>query len=300
MNINSRHSLAILAVLLALPVQAQTPEPRPQGGPAKPVAPVKPGAPAAQPRTEAALEAVRTKVLAGDADRAAYEELVAAIRGSYGNLGQSTPDAITVRSRLVAAVDDIYARAKQAKIAPEEFSALKVDLLDAQLEDTLAGMATTPGEKGVDALAAGVKQVADASQELDPGTAEWRTRAQALIDGLKKKATPEPVDLEPLREELAHARAMRSEVVLEKRATSKGATQTDFTRARNHLSDLLELQARNDPEARELQKKLVSAIDDLEHRAAEAALTKADFESLRKELVQRGRMALAERSKPHG
>lgn len=300
MKSNSRRTLAVLAALLALPVAAQTPAPRPQSGPAKPAAPAKPAVPSARARIETGLETMRTKVLAGDADRAAYEELVGAIKSNYAALEQSTPDASTVRARLVAGIDDMYARAKQSKIAPEEFTALKVDLIDAQLADTLAATATNPDAKGVEALSAGVKQLADASQELDPGSAEWRARAQTLLDGLKKEAKLEPAALEPLQQELAHGRAMRWEAVLEKRATAKAATPTDFMRARNHVSDLLELQSRNDPEARELQKKLVGTIDDLERRASEAPLTSADFESLRKELAQRGRTTLPDKAKPHG
>jgi len=295
MNSTSRRCLSVLAILLALPAQAQTPAPaKPKGAAPKAESPT----PSA--RIATGLEAMRAKVLAGDADRAAYEELVGAIKADYAALEQSTPDANTVRTRLVAGIDDMYSRAKESKIAPEEFTALKADLLDAHLADTLAALAAKPDGKGLEALATSVGQLADASAELDPGTAEWRAHAQTLLDGLKKEAKLEPAALEPLREELAHARAMRWEAVLEKRATAKAATPTDFMRARNHVSDLLELQSQKDPGARELQQKLLATIDDLEQRAAGAALTKADFESLRKEIAQRGRTALAEKAKPKG
>lgn len=320
MNSTSRHALALLALLLALPAQAQEPKPKPKpapqpapqpapepapqpapdGEPGRQTPPAKPLAPATQSRVETALDAVRQKVLAGEADRSAYEDLVAAIRGSYGPLEQSTPNAVTVRARLVEAVDDIYARAKRAKIAPEEFAALRVELLDADVECALAALATAPDAKSLESFGAAYKPLADAAQELDPTAAEARTRMQALLDGLKKKPALEAADVEPLHEELAHARALRSESLLEKRATAKGATPTDFARARNHVSDLLELQARRDPDVSGLQKKLVAAIDELERRAAEGMLTRADFESLRKEITQRGRTALTEKGKPHG
>jgi hypothetical protein len=249
---------------------------------------------------DTAFETVRQKVLAGDTDLAAYEELVGAIGTSYGALAQSTPDASSVRTRLVAGLDDIYARAKKGKIAPEEFSALRVEMLDAQMHTLLSEAASGTGAKGSDVLGTGLKQLADASQELDPATGEWRTRAQTLLDELKKKPAFEAADLEPLTEELTHAATLRSEALLEKRAGAKAATPIDFDRVRNHMSDLLELQGRKDPSARELQSKLSAAIDELEQRSAGAALTRADFESLKKELVQRGRAALAEKPKPKG
>ena len=115
------------------------------------------------------------------------------------------------RTRLVAGLDDIYARAKTGKIAPEEFSALRIEMLDAQMHTLLAEAASGIGEQGSDVLGTGLKQLADASQELDPATAEWRTRAQTLLDELKKKPAPEPTDLEPLNEELTHAATLRSE-----------------------------------------------------------------------------------------
>lgn len=123
---------------------------------------------------------------------------------------------------------------------------------------------------------------------------------QSLLARLKQQAVPEPADLAALQEELAFARMLRAESLLEKHATSKGANPTDFARARNHVSDLLELQSRRDPEARELRKRLLAAIDELEQRAAQATLTRADFESLRKDLAQRGATAPAEKQKPHG
>jgi hypothetical protein len=66
------------------------------------------------------------------------------------------------------------------------------------------------------------------------------------------------------------------------------------------MSDLLDLQGRKDPSARELKQKLSAAIDELEQKSSGAALTRADFESLRKDLVQRGRAAQAEKPKPKG
>jgi hypothetical protein len=302
MNSKSRRSLALMAVLLALPAQAQEPKPDPKPAPPKPA----PAAPAAVSRSaaskvEMALESVSKKVLAGDADRAVYEEAVGAINSSFDNLQQSTPSTQSVRTRMIAVLDDIYARAeKKAKIAPEEFTALRVDVIDANLHGVLAKAATQPGEDAMKAVESGLKQLADVSAEVDPGTAEWRNRAQTLVDELKKKPAAGAADYEPLLGELAHARAMRAESMLEKRATSKSASPTDFARARNYTADMLELQSRSDPEARELQKKLVSSIDELEQRAAQSPLTRADFESLRKELAQRGRTALAEKQKPHG
>jgi chromosome segregation ATPase len=294
MNSKSRRSLALMAVLLGLPAQAQITKPGTEP------APPKPAAPATQARVEAALESVRQRVLAGDNDRAAYDEAVGAIRSSFENLQASTPDTQSVRSRLVAALDDIYARAKQGQIAAEEFAALRVEVLDASLQDALARLATQSGSGGLKAVESALKQLADAARELDPGTAGWQSRAQALLDELKQKPAAGAAEIEPLQSELAHARALRAEVLLEKHATQKSATATDFARMRNHVSDMLELQARLDPQARELQQKLAAAIDELEQRAAQSQLTRADFESLRKELAQRGRTALAEKHKPKG
>jgi len=297
MNSNSRRCLSVLAILLALPALAQTPAP----APAKPKsAPPKAESPTPRARIDTAYEAARARVLAGDTDRAAYTELVGAINGGYGALAQSTPDSSTVRTRLVAALDDIYARAKTGKIAPEEFAALRIEMLDAQMHTLLAEAASGIGEQGSDVLGTGLKQLADASQELDPGTPEWRTRAQTLLDDLKKKPAPEPADLEPLNEELTHAAALRSEALLEKRAVAKAATSIDFARVRNHMSDLLDLQGRKDPSARELKERLSTLIDELEQRSPGATLTRADFETLRKDLVQRGHAAQAEKQKPKG
>src|SRR5689334_17460148 len=291
MNSQSRPFLILMALPLALPARAQEPKPVPPAAPAAPAAPAK-EATGARSRIDSAFEALRQKALAGDKDRAAYQELVAAIRGGYGVLEHATPNTEVVRKRLSLAVDDLFERSQRAKIAPEELGALRVELLDADLQCLLAQLAAQPNAQGLEALSASYKQLADAVGELDPSAAEGRTRAQALLDGLKSKPAVEPADLEPLTEELAHARAQRAEVLLEKRAVAKGATKTDYARARDHVSDLLELQSKRDPEARELQKKLVGAIEELERRGAESSLTHADFESLRKELAQRGRTAL--------
>ncbi len=294
MNRHSRRTLIILATLLALPVEAQVAAPRSQSAPAKPAAP------GLRTRIDLALEAARARVLAGDLDKAAYEELVTAIRESFGGLEHATPDASSVRARLVAAVDDIYTRARSARIAPDEFAALRVDVLDAELASTLAETSAHPAETGLDPLTAGLKELADAAQAVDPATSEWRARAEALLAGLRKKAVVEAADLVPLGEELAHARALRAEALLEKHATEKVATPTDFARARNHIADHLELQSKHDPKARELQKKLLAALDALEHRAGESGLTRADFDELRKQLTLRARAALADEQKPRG
>jgi len=60
------------------------------------------------------------------------------------------------------------------------------------------------------------------------------------------------------------------------------------------------MQGQKDPSARELKQKLSAAIDELEHKSSGAALTRAEFESLKKELVQRGRAAMGEKPKPKG
>lgn len=305
MNSLSQRSLVLLALLLALPAQAQDPKPAPQKPvPQKPVPPsepaAKPVAPAGQSRIQTALENAKQKALAGQSDKAAYQELTTAIRAGYASLERSLPDTTAVRARLISAVDEISERSQRAKIGPEEFGMLRVELLDADLQSMIAELAMQPDPKGVEALAGGYKQLADAVQELEPSASEGRTRAQALLDGLKQKPALEAADLEPLTEELAHARALRSAALLEKRAVAKGATRTDYARARDQVSDLLDLQMRHDPAARELKTKLVASIDELEKRGAESSLTHADFESLRKELAQRGRTAPVEKQKPHG
>jgi len=295
MNSTSRRYLTVLAILLALPAQAQVPKPAPKTEPAKPAAAPQP----AQSGVVAALEKMRQRVLAGDADKAAYEEFVAATKTGFESLQQGTPDATAVRARLVAAVDDIYARAKGTKIAAEEFAALRVEVLDATALNALAKWAAQPAEDGLRAVESSMKQLGDAAQEFDSGAGKWRVRVQALLDGLKQNPAPGATDLAAVQEELALARAVRSEAMLEKHAIGKSATSTDFARVRNHVSDLLELQTPRDPGAAELKKKLLAAVDELERRAAGAALTSADFELLRKELAQRGGPVPAERQNPH-
>jgi hypothetical protein len=146
-----------------------------------------------------------------------------------------------------------------------------------------------------------VKQLANGAQELDPRAGEWLSRVQARVETLKQNPAPDPTALAALQEELALARALRSEAVLEKRAVAKASTPTDFARTRDHISDLLELQSTRDPAAHELRTKLLAAVDDLEHRSADATLTKADFEPLRKELAQRGGTPpAADKPKPRG
>ena len=304
MNKPSRRYLTLLAVLLALPAQAQTPNPAPPKEAPRPADTAKPApAPAsAKSPVDAALEKMRTKMLAGEADKAAYDEFVDAVKSDFESLQQGPLDATAVRARLVAAVDDMYARAKRGKIAAEEFSALRVEVLDGSLLNALSKWAAQPGADGLKSVDGNLKQLVDAAQEIDPGTAAWRGRVQAQLEGLKQKPAVEMGDLALVQEELAHARAMRSEALLEKHATAKGATPTDFARIRHHVSDLLELQAARDPAARDLRTKLLSSIDDLEQRAGMATLAKTDFESLRKELAQRGATAAApaEKPKPRG
>lgn len=294
MNSHSRRSLTLLAILLALPAQAQVSKP------AGPAGPPKTTRASSLSRVESALEAVKLHVLAGELDRGAYDELVTAINTSFDALQKGTPDALAVRSRLVSALDDIYARGKRAKIAPEEFATLRVEVLDASLLDVLAKWTTEPGEQGFKALEGSLKQLADAVQELDLGAGDPRARAQPLLEKLKQGPVPDPADVAALTEELALARTLRSEALLEKHATARGAAPTDYARMRNHVSDLLELQAARDPEARELRKQILAAIDDLEHRAGEALLSHADFESLRKDLALRGGTPPAEKPKPKG
>ena len=114
MNSTSRRYLTVLAILLALPAQAQVPKPAPKQEPAKPAAAPQP----AQSGVIGALEKMRQRVLAGEADKAAYDEFVAATKTGFESLQQGTPDATAVRARLVAAVDDIYARAKAPRSQP--------------------------------------------------------------------------------------------------------------------------------------------------------------------------------------
>jgi len=295
MNNTSRRYLTVLAILLALPAQAQVPKPAPQTEPVKPVT-------AAQPASSgvvAALEKLRVSVLAGQADKAAYDEFVAATKSGFESLQQGTPDATAVRARLVAAVDDIYARAKRTKIAAEEFAALRVEVLDATALNALARWAAQPGEDGMKMLEGSLKQLGDAAQEFDSGSSKWRVRVQALLEGLKQNPAPGATDIAVIQEELALARALRAASLLEKHAIAKSATPTDFARVRNHVSDLLDLQTSRDPGAAELKQKLLAAIDELERRSAEAALTSADFELLRKELAQRGGPMPVERQNPH-
>ena len=297
MKSNSQLTLAMLAVVLALPATAQTPEPKPQTPPAKPAAPpaAKPAATSTASRVDQAFETMRQKVLAGDTDSAAHDELVKEIGSSYAALASATPDASTVRTRLVASVDDIYARAKSGKIGPEDFAALRAEMLDASLENALAEMATQPGAQSMEKVNSAFKQASSAAMELDSSAGEARTRAQALLDELKTKPAVASTDLEPLHEELAHGRAMLSVAVLEKHATAKGATKVEFARARNTISDLFALQSQRDPQAGEVSKKLVSALDDLEQRGPDAKLAKSDFELLRKEVAQHGRTTPAEK-----
>jgi hypothetical protein len=294
MNITSRRYLSLLAILLALPAQAQVSKPAPKPEP------VKPAAATARSRIDVALENLRQRVLAGETDKAVYEEFVSAVKSGFESLQQGTPDATAVRARLVAALDDIYERAKRTKIAAEEFAALRVEVLDATLLNALSKWAAQPGEDGMKAVEGSLKELADAAQEVDPGSAGWRGRAQALLEALKQNPAPTATDVAPLQEELAHARALRSEGLLEKHATARGASPTDFARVRDQVSDLLELQTPRDPGARDLKKKLMTVIDELEQRGTGATLTSADFELLRKELAQRGGTSPAEKPKPRG
>jgi len=294
MNSHSRRSLTLLAILLALPAQAQIAKPT-----APPAAPARPATAGSESRVESTLEKVRQRALLGEADRDAFQDLVAAINTGFDNL-QGTPDTLAVRARLVAAVDDIYARSKQGKIPAEEFAALRVEVLDANLLGVLAKWTSEPGEHAMQAVEASLKQLEDAVQELDVGSGEWRGRVQSQLAKLKQKNEPEVADVAPLLEELAFARTLRAESLLEKHATAKGACPTDYARTRDSVSDLLELQSHRDPELRDLRKKLLASIDELERRAAEATLTHADFESLRKDLAQRGATVQTEKQKPHG
>lgn len=294
MNRSSRRTCIALALLLAAPAQAQTSSPQ------TPAPPARPATPGVHARVEQAFSAARQRVLAGSADEAARDELVAAIRGAYGALAAATPDTLGVRARLVAEVEDLFTRARFAHIAAEELDALHVDLLDARLCDTLAETERNPTESGLDPLAAAVRELAEAAQPLDPATADWRARAESRLAALRRDKKFEPAAFSALRELFDDARAERAETLLERHALDKGASPSDFARARNALSDRLETEAQKSPEARELQKKLVAAIDALQKRAAEGALTHADFEALRQQMTHRARAVLAEKTSPRG
>ncbi|MBK7645284.1 MAG: hypothetical protein IPJ19_19955 [Planctomycetes bacterium] len=294
MKRHSFSSFAVLGALLALPALAQEPAARPAGAPGV-------HEPAGHPtEVDTALAKAREGLLAGEPDGAAHEQLVQAIRAGFGGIGAQAPGSTAVRARLVAAVDDLFARAKHAKIAPDELTALHVDVLDARALESLAQCAQKPGKEGLAAVESAVKELDEASRTLDPESSDWRERARKLLGTLGGKDSILTADLAPLEETLAQARCLRAEALLEKHATSAGAAATDFARARNAVSDLLEPQMARDPTARDAKQKLVSAIDELEQRSHSSRLERADFESLRSELALRTRAPVVEGLPAHG
>lgn len=243
-------------------------------------------------RIDAALEAAKKAVLAKDMDRKAYNELVAAIRAGYSALQTATPNADTVRTRLVNAIDDIYARGATAAIQAEEFETLRIDALDARLDNAIQiAMGDPANADHLKRIIDHLTRLVDAAKALDPEMGNVRTRVQAMVDELTKKARRAAADLQPVMMEVSAARAMRSTTILERRAVAKTITPSDFARARNHVSDHMVLLTRTDPSAREIQQKLVAAIDSLEKRAAGAGLTRDDFNELRSQLTARARAA---------
>ena len=275
-----------LATFASAPLHAQTAA----GTPAK--APVS-VSPEVDARVDAALEASKKKILAGDKDRAAATEFATAVTAAYGGLASWTPSADTIRKRLINAINDIYARAAKAEIKAEEFELLRIDAIDARLENAISLAASDPTIDNLTRITNQLTKLAEAAKALAPETVDFQARAQALVDGLVKKAHYSVRDLEPLKVEVSASRAERSTSILERRAVAKTSVDNDFTRSKNHIADHLDLLAKTDPNVSDLKTKLLAMLDSLAQRAAGAGLTRADFNDLKSQFIARARTAAA-------
>ncbi len=278
-----------LATLAAAPLHAQV-----AGGTGTPTktAQTTPAS-EADARVDAALESARKKILAGDKDRAASVEFATAVKLGYVDVAAWTPTADTIRTRLINAMDDIYARAAKAEIKAEEFEILRIDTIDMRLELAIAAAAADPTIDNLTRITNRLTKLAEAAKALVPETVDFQARAQAIVDGLVKKARYAARDLEPLKVEVSATRAERSTSILEKRALAKTAVTFDFLRSKNYISDHLSMLAKTDPSVDALKAKLVAILDSLQQRAVNPGLTRADFADLKAQFLARARVASA-------
>ncbi len=247
----------------------------------------------ADARVDATLEAAKKRVLAGDKDRAAATDFATAVKAAYGGLTSWTPSADTIRTRLINEINDIYARAAKAEIKAEEFDILRIDAIDARLENAISMAASDPTIDNLTRITNRLTKLAEAAKAMVPETVEFQARAQAIVDALIKKARYTVRDLEPLKIEVSASRAERSDSILEKRAIAKTVVDHDFQRSKYHISDHMALLAKTDPTVEELKVKLLAILDSLAARAAGAGLTRADFNDLKAQFIARARLAAA-------
>lgn len=247
----------------------------------------------ADTRVDAALETTRKQILAGNKDRAAATEFAAAVKAAYTGLTSWSPTADTIRTRLINAINDIYTRAANAEIKAEEFEMLRIDALDARLENAIAMAAADPSIDNLTRITNQLTKLTEAAKAMVPETVDFQARAQAIVDALVKKARYAAADLQPLKNEVSASRAERSVTLLEKRTVSKVYVTNDFTRSKNYIGDHMDFLAKADPSVADLKAKLMAILDSLAQRAAGAGLTRADFEELRAKFIARARAAAA-------
>ena len=250
-------------------------------------------------RVDNALQNLAAKVVARGGTRADYDALVAEFKAQMDAAAAINTKAPTLRTRFEASVADIQTRAATAAIAQEEFDLLRIEAIDARLDDALqalyaravAGGATRQEYQRV---ANYLTAAADAAKAVDPDSGNIRTRLQSMVDALEKAAAKAASDFQPVAEEVTSARLGRNLTILSHRNDGKTLTATDWTRARNAINDAVDAFSKSDPtDAASIQKTLLASLDSLQKRAAAAGLTRADFDALRDSWTKRARAASA-------
>ena len=287
-------TLAATAALFTLPVQASPL----QAGSAGSATAATATTADTDTRVDQALAALAAKVVARGGTRADYDSLVAAFKAQM-DAATDNKRATIIRTRFEGVVNDIAERAKTAAIAQEEFDIVKIDAIDARLDNAIASLYARAVAGGATRqeyarVAKYLTAAADAAKSIDPDYTTTRTHLQAMVDGIQKTSSKSAADFQALNDDTTSARLGRNLTILQHRSDAKTLNANDWTRMKNAINDATDSLAKTDAaSAATIQKSLLAALDSLQKRAATAGLTRADFDALRDTWTKRARSASA-------
>jgi len=256
----------------------------------------------AEARLDAAIVKFRALATAPTKDeaayKAAYDEMLSALRGSYKAL-DAIPTTEEVRKRLNDAIADIYRRGHNAAVDQLELNELRSDALNHRVRNAVrkamaaykAGTGTVQDARHIlDVMMA----AADAAKEAGADLSELRAAVQARIDELTKRAKIMAEDFEALDAQISASIALAWEQIVQKRAAAKStpATAVNFSRLKSAVSDHFLVAAKTQPDLESVHKRLMNMIQALQDKAIAGEIPADQFQDLKAALIQRVRANL--------
>lgn len=175
----------------------------------------------------------------------------------------------------------------QAATPPGVAMDAQVNAAFADLSKKVMAKSATPAD--YQALSGALKAQAAAVAPSDPRAEAQRARLQAYIDALQEKAKTAAVDeaqLAFLQDQIIDARMDRYLNWLQKQALARFATREDYNRVLEVLKERGEAaKAQNDPDFAAMRDRWSKEIDALQARAATAAPTQKEFDTLREQII---------------